>query len=85
MNRLGFIVLSILKQSGATGKLSSMTLREIAAADEDCGMKENTIFKKIKDFEKSGYIGRGLKEGRADTFYITPDGCEALNQERSMK
>ena len=81
MDRLGFIMLSILRQEGATNKLSSMTVREIASAEE-FGMKENTIFKKIKDFERSGYIGRGLKEGRADTFFITPDGCECLEREK---
>ena len=81
MNRLGFIILSILRQEGATNKLSSMTVREIASAEE-FGMKENTILKKIKDFEQSGYIGRGLKEGRADTFFITPAGCECLEREK---
>ena len=81
MNRLGFIILSILRQEGATNKLSSMTVREIASAEE-FGMKENTIFKKIKDFEQSGYIGRGLKEGRAATFFITPEGCKCLEREK---
>ncbi len=83
MNRLGFIVLSILKQNGAESKLSSMTLREIAAA-ENLGLKENTIFKKIKDFQMSGYVGRGLKEGHADTFFITPEGLEILEKERGI-
>ena len=84
MNRLGFILLSILGQNGATNRFSAMTIREIASAEE-LGMKENTIFKKIKDFEKSGYIGRGLKEGRADTYFITPEGCECLEKERGKK
>lgn len=84
MNRLGFIILSILHQEGAMNRLSSMTVREIASAEE-IGMKENTIFKKIKDFEQSGYIGRGLKEGRADTFYITPEGCKCLEREKNEK
>ena len=57
MNRLGFIILSILRKSDATSRLSSMTVREIATAEE-FGLKENTIFKKIKDFENSGYIAR---------------------------
>ena len=83
MNRLGFIVLSILKQNGAMNKLSSMTLHEIADA-ENFGMKENTIFKKLKEFEGFGYIGRGLKEGRADTFFITPEGCKVLEKERGI-
>ncbi len=81
MGRAEFIILSVLKQNGATGRLSSMTLREIAGA-EDLGMKENTIFKKLKGFEVSGYIGRGLKEGRAATFFITPEGIGALEKER---
>lgn len=79
MNRLGFIILSVLRANGATSRLSSMTLHEIATAEE-YGQKENTIFKKIKDFEQSGYVGRGLKEGRASTYYITPDGCEYLEK-----
>ena len=84
MNRLGFIVLSILKQSGAESKLSSMTLREIAAA-EDFGLKENTIFKKNKRISKRpGYVGKGLKEGHADTFFITPEGVEMLEKERGL-
>ena len=82
MNRLGFIVLSILKQNGAINRLSSMTLHEITDA-ENFGMKENTIFKKLKEFEGFGYIGRGLKEGHADTFFITPEGCKVLEKERS--
>lgn len=77
MNRLGFIVLSILSQNGATNKLSSMSVQEISDTEE-FGYKPNTIFKKIKEFEDAGYIGRGLKEGRADTFFITDTGREFL-------
>lgn len=84
LNRLGFIILSVLQTVEATNRLSSMIVKEIAAS-EDLGLKENTIFKKIKDFEKSGYIGRGMKEGRADTFFITPEGCECLERERGRK
>lgn len=81
MNRSGFIILSILRTSEATSRLSSMTVREIASS-ENFGLKENTIFKKIKDFEQSGYVSRGLKEGRADTYFITPKGCRRLEEER---
>jgi len=59
-----------------------MSVREITETEEDFGYKENTIFKKIKEFEKSGYIRRGLKEGRADTFYITAAGREFLEREK---
>ena len=46
MNRLGFLVLSILKTNGATTKFSSMSVREMTET-EDCGYKENTIFKNV--------------------------------------
>lgn len=81
MDRLGFIILSILWKVGATNRLSSMTVKEIATS-EDFGLKENTIFKKLKYFEKSGYIDRGLKEGHADTYFITSAGSEYLEKER---
>ncbi len=84
MNRLGFIILSILWQGGATNRFSAMTVREIALAEE-LGMKENTIFKKVKDYEQSGYIECGLKEGRANTFFITGDGIRYLEKERGNK
>lgn len=81
MNRLGFIILSVLQKEKAMNKTSAMTVREIASVEE-FGIRENTIFKKMKDFEQSGYICRGLKEGRAATFYITPEGCKCLEREK---
>lgn len=82
LNRTGFILLSILKKNQATTRLSAMTVQEVALA-EDFGLKENTIFKKAREFEKRGYVGRGLKEGRAVTFYLTAAGCDFLEEIRS--
>lgn len=59
-----------------------MSVQEISDT-EDFGYKPNTIFKKIKEFEEGGYIGRGLKEGRADTFFITDTGCEFLERAKN--
>lgn len=81
MNRLDFIILSVLRQNEAVNRLSSMTVKEIASV-ENLGIKENTIFKKIRSLEQFGYVGRGLKESRADTFFITKDGLESLKKER---
>ncbi len=82
MDRAGFLILSILQKSGATGRLSSMTVREIVFA-EDMGWKENTIYKKIKACEQSGYISRGMKDGRAGTWFFTLAGCRRLEKERN--
>ncbi|MEY8518601.1 hypothetical protein AALC25_17220 [Lachnospiraceae bacterium 29-84] len=82
MDRSGFILLSVLEKSRALSRLSSMTVKEIAR-EEDFGIGENTIYKKLKGFELSGHISRGMKESRADTYYITEKGCKCLEEERS--
>lgn len=84
MDRSGFILLSVLEKSRAVSRLSSMTVKEIAQ-EEAFGIGENTIYKKLRGFELSGHIGRGLKEGRAGTYYITEKGCECLEEERSRE
>lgn len=56
-----------------------MTAKEITDA-EDFGYKDNTIFKKITEFESMGYVAAGYKEGKAKTFYITESGKQALKQ-----
>lgn len=83
MDRSGFIILSVLQGKGAAGRLSAMTVREAAEA-EDMGLKENTIYKKLREFERLGYVCRGMKEGAADTYYITAEGCGCLERERNM-
>lgn len=77
MNRLGFLILSVLSESGAVDKKSAMTVKEIAEA-EDLGYKDNTVFKKITEFESVGYVAAGYKDGKAKTFYITDAGRCAL-------
>lgn len=61
-----------------------MTLKEIVES-EDSGYKSNTVSKKLKEFELSGYVCKGLKDGRADTFFITEKGCLALERIRDGK
>lgn len=84
MNRLGFIVLSILRQNGANNRLSAMAVSEIVD-EEEFVYKHNTIYKKIKDFETAGLVAQGLKEGRAATFYITEKGVQILEGEKNAE
>lgn len=84
MNRLGFIVLSILRQNGANNRLSAMAVSEIVD-EEEFVYKDNTIYKKIKEFETVGLVAQGLKEGRAATFYITEKGVQILEGEKNAE
>lgn len=84
MNRLDFIVLSILRQNGANNRLSAMAVSEIVD-EEEFVYKDNTIYKKIKEFETAGLVAQGLKEGRAATFYITEKGVQILEGEKNAE
>lgn len=81
MNRLGFIILSILDRLEAKNKGSGLTLKEITE-HENFGYVGNTFYKKIKDFVSLGYIAEGYKDGRAATYYLTASGIKILSDER---
>ncbi len=81
MNRLGFLILSFLEKGGADDKTSAMSIREIADVD-DLGCKDNTIFKKVSELARRGYVAVGYKDGRQKTFFITGEGRKILQAER---
>ena len=49
---------------------------------EDLDVRENTLFKKLRDYEIQGYVQKGMKDGRANTFYITDAGKDFLEQNK---
>ncbi len=81
VNRLGFLILSVLSAGGAVGRASAMTVREIMAA-ESWPYKYDTVFKKAVEFETAGYVSAGHKDGRARTFYITEKGRKVLKDDK---
>ncbi len=69
MNRLGFLVLSVLLTNGADNRMAAMSLKEIMQT-EDLDVKENTLFKKLRDYEIQEYVKaavRGVDDGTAVT------------------
>ena len=78
VNRLGFLVLSVLLANNADNR---MAVKEIMQT-EDLDVRENTLFKKLRDYENQGYVKKGMKDGKANTFYITDDGKEFLEQNK---
>ena len=78
MDRLGFLMLSILAGNGAVDKTSAMTVKEILEIEKNVGCKYSTLYKKAAAFEASGYLAFGYNEGKARTFYITEKGREVV-------
>ena len=80
MNRVGFLILSVLERSEADSKAAAMTAIEMSEV-EYFGYKPNTIFKRFIELEKKEYVAQGYKDGKAKTFYITERGKEFLKNE----
>lgn len=82
LNRLGSVILSILEKNEKVDAFHSMTVSEIFEEADGYGYKENTFYRKLKEFEKDGFVKTGLKEGKAFTFFITEAGIEFLEREK---
>ena len=82
MNRLDFLILSILNSNDAFGNLSGMTLKEISDSDELNDYKKDTIYRQLLSFKTVGNINYGVKDGHAATYYITDDGKSYLRKEK---
>ena len=81
VNRLGFLILSVLSASGAAGRASAMTVKEVMAA-ENLPYGYSTVFKQAVKFEAAGYVAAGHMDGKARTFYITEKGKNALQENK---
>lgn len=77
MNMLKVNILSVLEGKKASVPIRSLTVVEVATESQN---KPNTIHKNIIELLNDGYVGKGYKNGRALTYYITEKGIELLNE-----
>ncbi len=82
MQRLEILILYAL--NNIKSNVQSLTVAEIAAKFEAAthgnGYSTNNVYRKIKRLEKQGYILPGVKDGRAQTYYISPVGKKLVQQ-----
>lgn len=67
MNRLGYVILKILKKKNCTNHFHSMTLQEIMEMSKSC---RTTTSRKIKKLREQGYVERGCGDWQAYTYYM---------------
>lgn len=48
-------MLSVLLANNADNRMAAMSLKEIMQT-EDLDVRENTLFKKLRDYENQGYV-----------------------------
>ena len=86
MSRLGYLILSILVGESAFSSRNALSVHEISEIEEfgeRYGYKYSTIYKKIVEFEKKGYVAVGFKDGNANTYYITKRGQRVLEEAKA--
>jgi hypothetical protein len=67
-----------MQSKKATDKIHALTVAEVSGFERMS--KPNTIHKKIKEMETQGYVGDGVKSGRANTYYITDKGLGIIKE-----
>jgi DNA-binding transcriptional regulator GbsR (MarR family) len=72
-----------LRAANATDKIHGLTITEISGFERLS--KPNTIHKKVKVLESSGFISEGAKAGRAKTYYLTAEGVTKLPEKLLTK
>lgn len=78
LNRLEFLILDTLYESGCKDHFHSMTITELLESNENALGARMTVYKKMKKLLKAGYIKNGVLDNHADTFYIVEKGIELV-------
>ena len=75
INRADYLLLSTLYAAGCTDYFNSMTIAEIIADNTDENGehplgRRMTIYRKLKKLAAHEYIGKGIRDDHADTYYV---------------
>ena len=70
--RHSYLILGILRAANATDRIHGLTVNEIHELERLS--KPNTIHKRIKGLESTGFINEGVRAGRAKTYFLTNTG-----------
>lgn len=79
MNQLEVIILSVLEKKNASSMVTGICLEDLLQT-EDFGYTGATFYKYIQRLKQKEYIGKGFKNGRKYTYYITEQGIKFLKE-----
>ena len=81
MNRLGLIILVILRNNSALSPSTAISLYEIKDFAK-LTYSITTIYRTIKSLLEEGLIQVGLKDSKSQTFYISLEGLNLIKEIR---
>lgn len=76
LDRLDLWILSVLQLKEADNYMVAMSINELLMEDNDT--TRISLYKHLKKLTKGGYTAVGPKDNKADSYYITEQGKEAL-------
>lgn len=80
LNRCAYIILGIMQRKKAVDKVHGITVYEIKELERISS--RNTIYKRLQEMMKLGYIDEGVKAGKAKTYYITEMGQTFMSKKK---
>lgn len=79
VNRIQLIILSIMKKMNATNQVSSISIANIQESIQSI-KSYSTMYRCINFLYDNGFINYGVKDGKFNTYYITQNGIEKLEE-----
>ena len=79
MNRLGMMILAILRKNSALSPSTAVSIYELKDY-ATLHYSHTTIYRTVQSLCEDGLIGEGLKDSKANTFYITTEGLQAIKE-----
>lgn len=80
INRLGFLILSILLKNNIVTYYHSITLNELKMLEDSIPESKSTFYRILRNLKEKGLIAAGVQDGKSFTYYITKKGIDFLNQ-----
>jgi len=75
LKRLDYLIMKFLKKENCISHFESATLQEIMSFTN---ISRPTIYRKMMNLCKCGFVEKGCKSTNADTFYLLPKGIKFI-------
>lgn len=80
INRLEYMILDTLYKLELKDRFHSMTITELLEENEGVLGARMTVYKRLKKLVDADYIGKGIIDNHADTYFITEKGIKLIEE-----
>lgn len=80
LDRTKWMILLTLYNAKSFDKYQGRTIAEIESANEGSLGVHMTAWRKIRQLTKTGYITKGVMDGKSDTYYLLDKGIQIFTE-----